>query len=219
MIKKIDILNRMMESGVVAVVRAENKRDAERISDACIKGGIKAIEVTFTVPGAEEVIRSLKSTFGTEELILGAGSVLDSETARIALLAGAEYIVSPCFDRETAKLCNRYGIPYMPGCMTITEMKTAMEYGADVVKLFPGNTFAPSIISSIRGPIPQISVMPTGGVNLQNAAEWVKSGAVAIGIGSDLTKPASLGNYDEVTKLATQYCEIVREARAAKIYT
>ncbi|WP_347815202.1 bifunctional 4-hydroxy-2-oxoglutarate aldolase/2-dehydro-3-deoxy-phosphogluconate aldolase [Rossellomorea sp. DA94] len=219
MIKKIDILNRMLESGVVAVVRAENKSDAERISSACIQGGISAIEVTFTVPGAEEVIRSLKETFRPEELILGAGSVLDSETARIAILAGAEYIVSPCFDTETAKLCNRYGVPYMPGCMTITEMKTAMEYGADVVKLFPGNTYTPSIIKSIKGPLPQVSVMPTGGVNLQNAAEWINSGAVAIGIGSDLTKPASLGNYDEVTKLAKQYCEIVREARTTKLYT
>ncbi|WGG47908.1 bifunctional 4-hydroxy-2-oxoglutarate aldolase/2-dehydro-3-deoxy-phosphogluconate aldolase [Rossellomorea sp. DA94] len=217
--KKIDILNRMLESGVVAVVRAENKSDAERISSACIQGGISAIEVTFTVPGAEEVIRSLKETFRPEELILGAGSVLDSETARIAILAGAEYIVSPCFDTETAKLCNRYGVPYMPGCMTITEMKTAMEYGADVVKLFPGNTYTPSIIKSIKGPLPQVSVMPTGGVNLQNAAEWINSGAVAIGIGSDLTKPASLGNYDEVTKLAKQYCEIVREARTTKLYT
>ncbi|KPL58351.1 bifunctional 4-hydroxy-2-oxoglutarate aldolase/2-dehydro-3-deoxy-phosphogluconate aldolase [Rossellomorea vietnamensis] len=219
MIKKIDILNRMLESGVVAVVRAENKSDAERISSACIQGGISAIEVTFTVPGAEEVIRSLKETFRPEELILGAGSVLDSETARIAILAGAEYIVSPCFDRETAKLCNRYGVPYMPGCMTITEMKTAMEYGADVVKLFPGNTYTPSIIKSIKGPLPQVSVMPTGGVNLQNATEWINNGAVAIGIGSDLTKPASLGNYDEVTKLAKQYCEIVREARKTKLYT
>jgi 2-dehydro-3-deoxyphosphogluconate aldolase / (4S)-4-hydroxy-2-oxoglutarate aldolase len=219
MIKKIDILNRMLESGVVAVVRAENKSDAERISSACIQGGISAIEVTFTVPGAEEVIRSLKGTFRPEELILGAGSVLDSETARIAILAGAEYIVSPCFDTETAKLCNRYGIPYMPGCMTITEMKTAMECGVDVVKLFPGNTYTPSIIKSIKGPLPQISVMPTGGVNLQNAAEWIHSGAVAIGIGSDLTKPASLGNYDEVTKLSKQYCEIVREARGTKLYT
>ncbi|MEG9295288.1 bifunctional 4-hydroxy-2-oxoglutarate aldolase/2-dehydro-3-deoxy-phosphogluconate aldolase [Mangrovibacillus sp. Mu-81] len=219
MIKKIDSINRIVESGVVAVVRAETKQDAEKISSACIQGGIAAIEVTLTVPGAEEVIRSLKSTFRPEELIVGGGSVLDSETARIAILAGAEYIVSPCFDKDTAKLCNRYGIPYMPGCMTVTEMKTAMEYGADIVKLFPGNTFTPSIIKSIKGPLPQVSVMPTGGVNLQNAADWIKSGAVAIGIGSDLTKPASIGNYEEVTKLAKEYCEIVRESRTAKMYT
>ncbi|MGF2614624.1 bifunctional 4-hydroxy-2-oxoglutarate aldolase/2-dehydro-3-deoxy-phosphogluconate aldolase [Rossellomorea aquimaris] len=217
--KKIDVINRIVESGVVAVVRAETKDEAERISTACIKGGIKAIEVTLTVPGAEEVLRSLNNSFKEGELILGAGSVLDSETARMAILAGAEYIVSPCFDKETAKLCNRYGVPYMPGCMTITEMKTAMEYGTDVVKLFPGNTFAPSIIKSIKGPLPQVSVMPTGGVNLNNAAEWIKNGAVAIGIGSDLTKPASIGNYDEVTKLAEQYCGIVREARETKMYT
>jgi 2-dehydro-3-deoxyphosphogluconate aldolase / (4S)-4-hydroxy-2-oxoglutarate aldolase len=217
MIKKIEILNRIIESGVVAVIRAENKDEAEKISNACIRGGIKAIEVTLTVPGAEDVLRSLKSIFTEEELILGAGSVLDSETARIAILAGAEYIISPCFDKATAKLCNRYGVPYMPGCMTITEMKTAMEYGADIVKLFPGNTFAPSIIKSIKGPLPQVSIMPTGGVNLKNAAEWIKSGSVAIGIGSDLTNPATKGNYNEVTELAKEYCKIVREAREAKL--
>jgi len=213
MIKKLDILNKIVESGVVAVVRAENETEAVNISNACIEGGIKAIEVTLTVPGATDVIKSLKMKFHSDELILGAGSVLDSETARIAILAGAEYIVSPCFDKDTAMLCNRYQIPYMPGCMTITEIKTAMEYGADVVKLFPGNTFDPSIIKSIKGPIPQASVMPTGGVNLQNADQWIKNGAVAIGIGSDLSKPAKTGNFDEVAKLAKQYCEIVREAR------
>ncbi|WP_078544333.1 bifunctional 4-hydroxy-2-oxoglutarate aldolase/2-dehydro-3-deoxy-phosphogluconate aldolase [Litchfieldia alkalitelluris] len=217
MVKKLNILNRIIECGVVAVVRAESEIEAEKISAACILGGIKAIEVTLTVPGALEVIRSLKTKFKEEELILGAGSVLDSETARLAILAGAEYIVSPCFDKNTAKLCNRYQVPYMPGCMTITEIKTAMEYGADIVKLFPGNTFDPSIIKSINGPVPQASLMPTGGVNLQNADQWIKNGAVAIGIGSDLTKPAKQGNFDEVSTLASQYCSIVREARAGMV--
>lgn len=213
MTKKIKTLTEILDCGVVAVIRAESEVEAEKISSACVEGGIRAIEVTLTVPGALKVIENLKSKFDEGQLILGAGSVLDSETARLAILAGAEYIVSPCLDKDTAKLCNRYQIPYMPGCMTVTEIKTALEYGADVVKLFPGNNYEPSIIKSIQGPMPQVSIMPTGGVNLNNAADWIKSGAVAIGIGSDLTKPAKAGNYDEVTSLAKEYCRIVREAR------
>lgn len=213
MISKMETLKKITDSGVVAVVREENKDRAEQISRACVEGGIRAIEITFTVPGAAEVIHSLKSTFSSDDLIIGAGSVLDSETARIAILAGAKYIVSPCFDKESAKLCNRYHIPYLPGCMTVTEIKNAMEYGADIVKLFPGNNFEPSIIKSIKGPIPQVSIMPTGGVNLHNAHQWIKNGAVAIGVGSDLSNPAQEGNYKEVTNLAKKYCKIVLETR------
>ncbi|ASS89884.1 bifunctional 2-keto-4-hydroxyglutarate aldolase/2-keto-3-deoxy-6-phosphogluconate aldolase [Aeribacillus pallidus] len=213
MIKKIETLRKIIDLGVVAVVRAEQEEEAKRISNACIEGGIKVIEITLTVPGATEVISSLKSQFASEGVVIGAGSVLDCETARIAILAGAEYIVSPCFDKNTAKLCNRYQTPYMPGCMTITEMKTALEYGVEIIKLFPGNHFTPSIIKSIKGPIPQVSIMPTGGVNLQNAYEWIKNGAIAIGVGSELTKPAREGKYQEITALARQYCAIVKEAR------
>nr|WP_071317879.1 bifunctional 4-hydroxy-2-oxoglutarate aldolase/2-dehydro-3-deoxy-phosphogluconate aldolase [Anaerobacillus isosaccharinicus] len=212
--QKSKILMDIVENGVVAVIRAESEEEAFLTASACVEGGIKAIEVTLTVPGATEVISSLTKKPEFKDLLVGAGSVLDSETARIAILAGAKYIVSPCFDKETAKLCNRYQVPYMPGCMTITEMKTAMEYGAEIIKLFPGNNYTPSIVKSIKGPLPQVSIMPTGGINLNNAAEWIKSGAVAIGIGSDLAKPAKLGDYKEVTGLAKQYCDLVKEARA-----
>ena len=213
MIQKLKTLTEIVNSGVVAVIRTDSEEEAIRTASACIEGGINAIEVTLTVPGATEVIASLSKRAEFKDLILGAGSVLDSETARIAILAGATYIVSPCFDKETAKLCNRYQVPYMPGCMTVTEMKTAMEYGAEIVKLFPGNNYSPSIIKSIKGPIPQVSIMPTGGVNLTNAKDWIKNGAVAVGIGSDLAKPAKTGNYAEVTSLAKQYCDLVKEAR------
>ncbi|MGL6169118.1 MAG: bifunctional 2-keto-4-hydroxyglutarate aldolase/2-keto-3-deoxy-6-phosphogluconate aldolase, partial [Fusobacteriaceae bacterium] len=125
--KKFETLRKIAETGVVAVVRAESIAEAVRISKACVEGGLPAIEVTYTVPGASEVISALKATIPSDQLIVGAGTVLDAATARIAILAGAEYIVSPCFDLETAKLCNRYAIPYMPGCMTITEMVTAIE--------------------------------------------------------------------------------------------
>lgn len=212
-IKKHETLKTLLETGVVAVVRAENEQEAENISRACLEGGIRAVEITYTVPNATEVIQSLVKKFPNGEMVIGAGSVLDSETARIAILAGAEYIVSPCFDKETAMLCNRYQIPYMPGCMTITEMKVAMEYGAEVLKLFPGSNFGPNFIKAVNGPLPQANVMPTGGVNLDNATEWIQNGAVAIGIGSDLTRPAKKGDFEKITELARRYCDIVQAAR------
>jgi 2-dehydro-3-deoxyphosphogluconate aldolase/(4S)-4-hydroxy-2-oxoglutarate aldolase len=213
MVQKSKIIMEIVKSGVVAVIRADSEEEAILTSSACIEGGIKAIEVTLTVPGATEVISSLTKKSEFKDLLVGAGSVLDSETARIAILAGATYIVSPCFDQDTALLCNRYQIPYMPGCMTVTEMKKAMEYGAEIVKLFPGNHYSPTMVKSIKGPVPQVSIMPTGGINLENAKEWIKNGAVAIGIGSDLAKPAKIGNYEEVTSLAKKYCNLVEQAR------
>lgn len=206
--RKHDILNQIEKVGVVAVVRAENKEKAIEISEACMAGGISAIEVTFTVPNADQVIATLVDTFGLD-LLVGAGTVLDAETARIAILAGAQYIVSPGFDEATAKLCNRYQIPYMPGCMTITEMIRAMEFGASVIKVFPGSAFGPSFIKSIKGPLPQADLMPTGGVNLDNVGEWIKNGCVAVGVGGNLTK----GSKEDMTLAAKQFVTAVQEAR------
>jgi len=213
MIEKFETLRRIEEVGVVAVVRAENQEIAEKISKACIEGGIPAIEVTFTVPGADKVITALKSKFSKEELIVGAGTVLDSETARIAILAGAQYIVSPGFDLETVKLCNRYQIPYMAGCMTITEMIRAMEAGTDIIKLFPGDAFGPSMVKNVKAPLPQVPIMPTGGVSLDNVDEWIKNGCVAVGVGGKLTGGAKTGNYAEITKVAKQFVQKVKDAR------
>lgn len=213
MIEKINTLKRITDVGVVAVIRAENSQQAEKISRACIKGGISAIEITYTVPGATEVIKSLKETFTEDELIVGAGTVLDSETARTAILAGAKYIVSPAFDLPTCKLCNRYQIPYMPGCMTLTEMIHAMEAGADVLKVFPGSAFGPSIIKTIKGPLPQAVLMPTGGVSLDNVGEWIKNGCIAVGVGGKLTAGAKTGNYEKITETALSFVSKVKEAR------
>jgi len=210
--KKFEILNQLTEAGVVAVIRAENEAQAIEISKACLAGGVKGIELTFTVPGADRVIRALAEQFGNEMLI-GAGTVLDSATARIAILAGANYIISPGFDAETAKLCNRYQIPYMPGCMTITEMIKAMEAGCDIIKLFPGSAFGPDFVKAVKGPLPQVNIMPTGGVNIDNADQWIKAGCVAVGAGSDLTGPAKTGDYASVTELAKQFVEKVKMAR------
>lgn len=213
MIPKMETLKRIMDVGIVSVVRAENAESAEKIAKACIEGGVTAIEVTFTVPGAHRVIAALKEKFSSEELIVGAGTVLDSETARIAILAGAEYIVSPAFNLETAKLCNRYQIPYMPGCMTITEIINAMEAGADVIKVFPGSVYGPDFIKAVKGPLPQAVLMPTGGVSLDNVDQWIKNGCIAVGVGGELTAGAKTGNYQLITDTAKQFVEKIKEAR------
>ena len=210
--KKFEILNQLTESGVVAVIRAKNEEQATLISKACLAGGIKGIELTFTVPGADRVIRALAEEF-KDEMLIGAGTVLDSATARVAILAGANYIISPGFDIDVAKLCNRYQIPYMPGCMTITEMIKAMEAGCDIIKLFPGSAFGPDFVKAVKGPLPQVNIMPTGGVNIDNAHQWIKAGCVAIGAGSDLIGPAKTGDYAGVTELAKQFVAVVNAAR------
>ncbi|MDD4000312.1 MAG: bifunctional 4-hydroxy-2-oxoglutarate aldolase/2-dehydro-3-deoxy-phosphogluconate aldolase [Bacilli bacterium] len=213
MMNKIETLKRITDTGIVAVVRAKDEETAKKISAACIKGGISAIEITFTVDGAENVIRSLKKKFSRKELIVGAGTVLDSETARIAILSGAEFIVGPSFNEEVAKLCNRYQIPYMPGCMTIKEMISAMEAGADILKVFPGSALGPSFVKAVKGPLPQANLMPTGGVSLDNTQEWIKNGCVAVGVGGELTAPAKTGDFDQITVIAQAFIEKIKKAR------
>ncbi len=213
--EKEKVIQRITDAGIVAVVRAESAEQAKKIADACIEGGVPAIELTFTVPKADKVIAELSEMYSEDQIILGAGTVLDSETARIAILAGAQYIVSPCFDLETAKLCNRYRVPYMPGCMTIKEVITAMEAGADIIKIFPGEVFGPKIIKAINGPIPQARMMPTGGVSADNVDEWIKAGAVAVGAGSSLTAGAKKGDYDAIVKEGKKFVENIKAARAA----
>lgn len=214
MIPKFETLSRITEAGLVAVVRAETPDKALKIADAALAGGCPAIEVTFTVPGAHKVIEALAERYKPSELILGAGTVLDPETARIALLSGATYIVSPSLNVETVRLCNRYQAPIMPGAMTIAEVIAAMEAGADIVKLFPGEAFGPGIIKAIKGPLPQAPLMPTGGVDVNNAAEWIKAGAVAVGAGGSLTGGAKTGDYASITRIAAEFIEKIKAARA-----
>lgn len=209
--RKYEVIQRIEQVGVVAVVRAENTETAKKIALACMDGGVDSIEITFTVPGAQKVIENLTEEFG-DKLLVGAGTVLDSETARIAILAGAKYIVSPGFDLDTAKLCNRYQIPYMAGCMTPNEIITAMEAGVDVIKVFPGSAFGPSYIKAIKGPLPQAVLMPTGGVSLDNVGEWINNGCIAVGVGGNLTK----GSSQDMTKAAKEFVDKVKEARNNK---
>lgn len=214
--KRIETIKRIIESGVVAVIRAESKEQGIKIVDAVKKGGIKALEITMTVPGAVDIIKELCEIYNSEDVIIGAGTVLDPETARACILAGAQYIVSPSLNPETVKLCNRYRVAVMPGIMTVKEAVEALELGVEVLKVFPGNAFGPSIISSLKGPLPQGNFMPTGGVNLDNIKDWIKAGAVAVGTGSDLTKGAKTGDYELITKTAAEFVEEVRKARGAK---
>lgn len=209
------LVTRITDNGLVVVVRAESAEKAYRIFDACIEGGVAAIEITFTVPGAHKIIEDLASKYQSGEIILGAGTVLDPETARIAILSGAQYIVSPNINLDTIKLCNRYQVPSMPGAMTINEIILAMEAGADIIKIFPGNLFGPSIINSVKGPLPQAQMMPTGGVEVDNVEEWIKAGAVAVGAGSSLTKGSKTGDYAAVTAAAKEFLRKIKEARAS----
>ncbi|MDU5334589.1 bifunctional 2-keto-4-hydroxyglutarate aldolase/2-keto-3-deoxy-6-phosphogluconate aldolase [Enterococcus sp.] len=206
--KKVEILTRIEKTGVVAVVRENSRERAYESAKAVIKGGIKGIEVTFSVPQADKVIADLKSEYqGDTSVVIGAGTVLDAVTARLAIIAGAEFIVSPCFDQTTAELCNLYQVPYMPGCMTITEMQRALKSGADVAKLFPANNFTPQMIKAAKAPLPQINIMPTGGINLENITQWKQAGAVLAGVGGNLFKGAAEDDYDLVAQTAGKYIE------------
>lgn len=208
------LLSKMKEEGLVAVVRAENKEKGEKVIDAIVKGGIKFIEITMTVPGAVDIIKELSDKYkDNTEIIIGAGTVLDAETARMVILAGAQFVVSPCLNVDMVKLCNRYRIPVMPGIMTVKEAVEALELGVDVLKVFPGNAFGPSIISSFRGPLPQAQFMPTGGVSVDNVDKWFNAGAIAVGTGSNLTAGAKTGDYDLVTKAAEEFVLAVKNAR------
>ncbi|MDD6275611.1 MAG: bifunctional 2-keto-4-hydroxyglutarate aldolase/2-keto-3-deoxy-6-phosphogluconate aldolase, partial [Clostridia bacterium] len=179
-----------------------------------MEGGVASIERTFTVPHSVMVLESLAAKYDPEDIILGAGTVLDAAPARIAMLSGAQYIVSPYLDLETLKMCNRYRVAMMPGIMTVREGVLAMENGADILKVFPGDLFGPKIIKDIRGPIPYAKMMPTGGVNADNVGEWIKAGAVAVGAGSSLTAGAKTGDYKKITETAKKFLENIRAARA-----
>jgi 2-dehydro-3-deoxyphosphogluconate aldolase/(4S)-4-hydroxy-2-oxoglutarate aldolase len=211
--KRQEVLKRITDAGVVAVVRGDSKEEALKIVEAVAKGGIKIMELTMTVPNPVDVIKEVAEKYKGTDIVVGAGTVLDSETARACILAGAEFIVSPSLDVDTLKLCNRYKIAVMPGVMTVKDAITAMEYGVDVVKVFPANLYGPSVIKSFKGPLPQGDFMPTGGVTVANIHEWVEAGAVAVGTGGDLTKGAKTGDFELVEKTAKEFVEAYRKAK------
>ncbi|WP_313630253.1 bifunctional 2-keto-4-hydroxyglutarate aldolase/2-keto-3-deoxy-6-phosphogluconate aldolase [Enterococcus devriesei] len=210
--KKSQILARLEAAGVVAVVRENNTASALEAAKAVVEGGIHGLEVTFSVPNADQVIAKLKEIYQADQaVVVGAGTVLDAVTARLAIMAGAEFVVSPSFDQATAELCNLYQVPYLPGCMTITEMQRAMISGAEVVKLFPANNFDPQFIKSVQAPLPQINLMPTGGINLANLLAWKQAGALMVGVGGNLFKGVADQDYEKVTETAREYMAKWRE--------
>jgi 2-dehydro-3-deoxyphosphogluconate aldolase/(4S)-4-hydroxy-2-oxoglutarate aldolase len=217
LMQKVDRLLRLQKAGVVAVVRAETPEKAEKIADAVIAGGVTAIELTFTVPHADQVIANLSDKYADDKnVVIGAGTVLEPATARIAMIAGAEFIVSPSFNPETAKICNLYTTPYTPGCMTPTEIQAALTAGVDLVKLFPGAVLQPTMVKAVLAPFPNLSVMPTGGVNADNMADWFAAGVTLVGAGSNLTAPASHDDFAGVTAMAKEYKAKLAEIRAGK---
>ncbi len=213
--QKSEKLGIMIDGGVIPVIRARSAGEALKVVEAVRKGGINTIEITMTVPGAIGVMESLAKEAG-DEILLGAGSVLDPETARASILAGAEFIVGPCLSPELVRLCKRYSKIVIPGAMTPTEIVSAWEMGADVVKVFPaGQLGGPAYIKAVKAPLPQILLNPTGGVNLDNAGEFIKAGASVISVGSALVdkKAVVQGNFEVLIRKAEQFVEEVRKAR------
>lgn len=199
-------VNNILRNKIAVVVRGDSFEEGIKCSEACIKGGLKTIEVAYTNKNASDIISNLSDRYNNDVLI-GAGTVLDSETARLAILSGAMFIVSPSFNVETAKLCNRYQVPYIPGCMTINEILKAMESGCEILKVFPGGVLGADFIKSLKAPLPQALVMVTGGVNIDNYQTWISKGADAIGIGGEFNKLSSKGKFEEIEELAKRYSE------------
>lgn len=207
-------LSRILDCGIVAVVRAESGALLAKVVKALADGGVTAAEITFTVPNAIDVIKAVREEVG-DRVTLGAGTVLDAETARAAILAGAEYIVSPAVNLDVIKLCRRYAVPIMPGAFTPTEVVAAWEAGADVVKIFPADLGGPAYLKALRGPLPQVRMMPTGGVDLNTGPAFLKAGACCLGVGGSLVeaKAVAAGDFDRIQGLAAQYATLVRDFR------
>jgi 2-dehydro-3-deoxyphosphogluconate aldolase/(4S)-4-hydroxy-2-oxoglutarate aldolase len=214
---KADVLQRIRNTGLIPVVRAESADQAMRAVEAIKAGGVDVVEITMTVPGAIGVIEQLAKAYGSEALI-GAGTVLNPETARACIQAGAQFIVSPALNEETIAFCCENGVAVFPGALTPTEVVRAWNAGADAVKVFPaGAVGGASYLKALKAPLPQIELVPTGGVNLKTAADFIKAGAMALGVGADLVDMKALreGNAGLLTERARQFIEIVSEARRA----
>src|ERR1035437_831957 len=212
---KTEVLKHIQEAGLLPVLRADSAVQALALAKAIEAGGITALEVTMTVPDAIEVIRSLVRLTG-DRILIGAGTVLDPETARACILAGAVFIVSPALNLKTIEVCHRYSVPVIPGALTPTEVVTAWEAGADVVKVFPCSAMGGAkYLKALKAPLPQIDLIPTGGVSLSTAEEFLSAGAFALGVGADQVNPRAIaeGSPELITQTAREYLEIIRQAR------
>jgi 2-dehydro-3-deoxyphosphogluconate aldolase/(4S)-4-hydroxy-2-oxoglutarate aldolase len=212
--RRLDTVNIVESCGVVAVIRLQDSSKLRTVVQALAAGGVKALEVTMTVPRAIELIGEIAPTLPAD-FVIGAGTVVDPETAHAAILAGARFIVGPVLRPAVIDVCHRYDTAVMPGCFSPTEILTAWEAGADVVKVFPATALGPSYFKDLRGPLPHLKLMPTGGVSLENAAEWIRAGAAAIGVGAALVdaKLVAAGDFAAITERAGRFVDAVRAAR------
>jgi 2-dehydro-3-deoxyphosphogluconate aldolase/(4S)-4-hydroxy-2-oxoglutarate aldolase len=204
-------------SGVVAVIRLADASRLRAVADALLEGGVRALEVTMTVPRAVPLIEALAASV-SDDVLIGAGTVLDADTARQVILAGARFVVSPVFKADLMRVCSEHDVAAMPGCFTPTEIWSAWEAGADVVKVFPATSLGPGYLKDLLAPLPQLRLMPTGGVTRENAGDWIRAGAVAIGAGSSLVerKAIEAGRFDEIRDNARRFVAAVRQARAGE---
>lgn len=214
---KEDQLRQVLDCGIVAVVRSPDSQQLVDVVRALADGGVTVAEITMTVPNALDVIKQARAALG-DRVLLGAGTILDPESARAAILAGAEYIVAPTVNLDVIRLCQRYDKLVMPGAFTPTEILTAWEAGADIIKVFPADVVGPAFFKAIHGPLPQLRLMPTGGVDLTTAASFLRAGACCLGVGGQLVEPAAVAarNFMRIRELAEKYVAIVKETRAAK---
>lgn len=203
------MLNQIKEQGVVAVIRAKNHEEARGYIEACMKGGVKAIELTYTIPNVVELIKSVVEKY--DDALVGVGSVLNGKMAKDAIEAGAKYVVSPGFSEEVNNVCCELNTVYLPGCMTVTEAMAALEKGNKMIKLFPGEVFGPKYVKAIKAPIPHIEVMPTGGVTIDNIEEWFKMGVSCVGVGSSLL---GAGSLEDIENLAKEFKNKIEQIRA-----
>jgi 2-dehydro-3-deoxyphosphogluconate aldolase/(4S)-4-hydroxy-2-oxoglutarate aldolase len=212
-----DNLNQVLEGGIVAIIRSTSSGQLVGVAQALLDGGIKVIEVTLTVPRALEILSDVRKALG-KRVLLGAGTVLDCESARAALFAGAEFIVAPVVNVDVIRLCHRYDKLVMPGAFTPTEILSAWDAGADIVKVFPADVGGPNYLRALRGPLPQVRLMPTGGVNLATLADFVNAGAAAVGLGSSLVESDAVqaGNVERIRDLAGQYVSLMRSLRRGR---
>src|SRR5437764_5084613 len=210
-------LQQVLDTGIVAVVRSPDSQQLVEVAQALVEGGVTVIEITMTVPDALDVVRAVRKTLG-DRLLLGAGTILDPETARAALLAGAEFLVAPTLNLDVIRLCQRYDKLVMPGAFTPTEILTAWEAGADIVKVFPADVVGPAFFKAVRAPLPQVKLMPTGGVDLTTAADFLKAGACCLGVGGQLVEPKAVAerNFERIRDLSRQYLAVVQEVRGKR---
>jgi 2-dehydro-3-deoxyphosphogluconate aldolase/(4S)-4-hydroxy-2-oxoglutarate aldolase len=213
-----EALQRLVDSGVVAVMRGADPDTAIEVASALADGGVTAFEITAENPDAMDLVAELSASFDESAAIVGVGTVLDSETARAAITSGAEFVVGPTFDPGVVETCNRYGVPVAPGVLTPTEAVTAYEAGADIAKVFPASSMGPGHLSSIAGPLPQIPLMPTGGIDSDNVADYIEAGAAVVGAGSAIMDDAAIeaGEFESLTETARDFTRTIEEARARR---